>query len=144
MELNTSSRITLIEEISRRLSTSEWALIDLALAQFGLPTSEIWNGDRSSYIMKMIQGAENAVLVDLGRHLGYEATSLRPQFTPKFWEKNCFRLFVSHLSEWKQYAAELQKELLAFGVSCFVAHTDIEPTKEWLDEIETALGGCRA
>ena len=33
----------------------------------------------------------------------------------------------------------LKDELAIFGVSCFVAHKDIQPTKAWQDEIERAL-----
>jgi hypothetical protein len=31
-----------------------------------------------------------------------------------------------------------------FGISCFVAHEDIHPTKEWQDEIENALASMDA
>ena len=34
---------------------------------------------------------------------------------------------------------KLRDSLDRYGVSCFVAHEDIEPTKEWQDEIEGAL-----
>ena len=30
------------------------------------------------------------------------------------------------------------------GIHCFVAHIDIEPTREWQDEIESALETCDA
>jgi len=33
----------------------------------------------------------------------------------------------------------LSKAFDSYGVSCFVAHHDIQPTKDWQDEIETAL-----
>lgn len=144
MDLTRSSRITLISEIARRLGTEEWTLIDLALDQFDFPTTDEWEGEKSEYVVEMIKSGEDDVLVDLGRHVGYEASSSRPQLEPKFWRKGCFRLFVSHLSDHAEYAGELQKEFFRFGVSCFVAHEDIEPTKEWLGEIETALATCDA
>ena len=50
-----------------------------------------------------------------------------------------FRLFLSHKSEVKKETAELKDRLQIFGVSCFVAHEDILPTKAWQDEIENAL-----
>lgn len=59
---------------------------------------------------------------------------------PDFWVKHFFRLFISHVSSIKTQASEIQKELWRFGISGFVAHEDIEPTKEWLDEIKLALG----
>ena len=55
-------------------------------------------------------------------------------------EKADFRLFLSHKSEAKKETAVLKESLRLFGVSCFVAHEDIEPNKIWQNEIENALG----
>lgn len=54
------------------------------------------------------------------------------------------RVFVSHLADHRDVAGQLKSALLRFGVSCFVAHDDIEPTAEWQDEIEAALKSCDA
>jgi hypothetical protein len=54
-------------------------------------------------------------------------------------EKEEYRLFLSHKSEVKKETATLKEALQLFGVSCFVAHMDIHPTKLWQDEIESAL-----
>lgn len=54
-------------------------------------------------------------------------------------EKNFFKLFLSHISSFKKETAKLQKSLLSYGITSFVAHEDIEPTKEWQNEIEIAL-----
>jgi hypothetical protein len=54
------------------------------------------------------------------------------------------RLFITHLSGHKVFAAELQNHLHSYGISSFVAHNDIEPTKVWQNEIETALSTCEA
>ena len=43
------------------------------------------------------------------------------------------------LSTFKVKTGPLQKILKEYGISSFVAHKDIEPTKEWQDEIEKAL-----
>jgi len=56
-----------------------------------------------------------------------------------FWAEGYFRLFLSHISSFKKTTTHLQKALLPFGISAFVAHKDIEPTKEWQNEIEKAL-----
>lgn len=55
------------------------------------------------------------------------------------WEKGMYRVFVSHISEFKNDAIALKKEMKVLGVSAFVAHEDIEPTSEWIGEIEYAL-----
>ncbi len=57
----------------------------------------------------------------------------------RIWDKNCFRVFLSHKAEVKKETSELKVNLKLFGVSCFVAHEDIHPTKEWQNEIENAL-----
>jgi TIR domain len=50
-----------------------------------------------------------------------------------------FRLFLSHKAEVKKETTGLKERLETFGLSCFVAHVDIHPTKEWQNEIESAL-----
>src|SRR2546425_3622997 len=55
------------------------------------------------------------------------------------WEPDHFRLFITHVATRKIEAHELKRHLEPFYVSCFVAHDDIEPTREWEDEIEEAL-----
>lgn len=57
----------------------------------------------------------------------------------RIWDKECFRVFLSHKAEVKKETSELKDTLKLFGVSCFVAHEDIHPTKEWQNEIENAL-----
>ncbi|MGV8949451.1 MAG: toll/interleukin-1 receptor domain-containing protein [Candidatus Paracaedibacter sp.] len=55
------------------------------------------------------------------------------------WGHGGFKVFLSHLAQDKEEVSELQKQLEVFGVSCFVAHLNIRPTKEWQEELETAL-----
>jgi len=62
----------------------------------------------------------------------------------QLWKPGFFRLFLSHKAAHKKYAGELKEKLDLRGVSCFVAHEDIEPTREWQDEIEIALHSMHA
>lgn len=55
------------------------------------------------------------------------------------WVPGHFRLFLSHVSSFKVNVAILQKELKKYAISSFVAHKDIQPTKEWIVELENAL-----
>lgn len=55
------------------------------------------------------------------------------------WIIDYFRLFISHISKNKTSAANLQKALLYWGIHGFVAHKDIEPSKEWVSELYNAL-----
>jgi hypothetical protein len=143
MSLSPSNRIRLLKEISERLGNENFTLIDVTLEQFSLPTSNSWSGTADAYVLRMSQDASDQTLIDLAQHVGYqfdEATPLRVD--PPFWRKGMFRLFVSHLATYRAFAGELQEALLAFGISSFVAHNDIEPTLEWQAQIETALATC--
>jgi len=55
------------------------------------------------------------------------------------WKPNYFRLFLSHVATHKEVAHVLKQDLEYLHISCFVAHEDIEPTREWQDEIEESL-----
>ena len=62
-----------------------------------------------------------------------------PADLPSFWTPGFFRLFISHTSQNKLSAHNLKSTLAKYPVAAFVAHDDIEPTKEWQAEIERAL-----
>ncbi|MCH9021257.1 MAG: toll/interleukin-1 receptor domain-containing protein [Planctomycetes bacterium] len=57
----------------------------------------------------------------------------------RIWKPECIRVFISHTEKNKAEAGKLKDELERYGISGFVAHKDIQPTKEWMDEIENAL-----
>jgi TIR domain-containing protein len=98
----------------------------------------------------MIESAADDALVDLAYHLGFQLEQTGPprieppRIEPLFWGKGMMRLFISHLASNRKFAAELQDALSVFGISAFVAHNDIEPTKEWQTEMQTALATCEA
>jgi hypothetical protein len=144
MVLTRSQRIHLMREITTRLSTEDYPLIDVTLRQFSLPVSDDWNGSKDSYVLRMIESADDDSLVELGQHVGFNAEVPMRGIDPPFWRKGMFRLFLSHLSAQKAFAARLQEASLEFGISCFVAHNDIEPAQEWQTQIETALATCDA
>jgi hypothetical protein len=64
--------------------------------------------------------------------------------TDRIWGKEGFRVFLSHKTEVKKETASLKDELGIYGISGFVAHEDIHPTKEWQAEIENALSSMDA
>lgn len=144
MSLGTSQRIELIKEISRRLSVEEWPLIDVTLRQFSLPWSDEWQGNKDAYILNMTETASDQALVDLASHVGFRFEEASPGIDPPFWRQGMLRVFLSHLAANRVYAASLQDALLSYGISVFVAHSDIEPTRDWQTQIETALATCDA
>lgn len=58
---------------------------------------------------------------------------------PSFWQSGFFRLFITHVAANKAEAHQLKEVLARYQIAAFVAHDDIEPTKEWQTEIERAL-----
>lgn len=56
-----------------------------------------------------------------------------------FWAEGQLRLFLSHLSSNKVRMSALKADLAHWGISAFVAHEDIEPSREWMDEVEAGL-----
>ncbi len=59
--------------------------------------------------------------------------------TKHIWVEGHFKLFLSHLAENKVKVHKLKSHLRSYGISAFVAHDDIKPSKEWQNEIELAL-----
>jgi len=68
--------------------------------------------------------------------------SASPLDARPYWRANHLRLFLSHVHAHKALARQVQQQLQYRYVSTFVAHVDIEPTAEWLGEIEHALASC--
>lgn len=60
------------------------------------------------------------------------------------WHDRYLKLFLSHLAAHKDLATAVSIELQDFGIDAFVAHEDIDPTRQWQDEIEEALQTCDA
>ncbi len=145
MPLSPSRRILLMKEIANRLGAEKWPLIDVTLKQFSLPWSDEWRGTSEEYVLRMIGEASDEQLIGLAQHVGFQFEEVTvPRVEPPFWRKGMLRVFVSHLATERTFAAELQERLLDYGISCFIAHNDIEPTQEWQTQIETALATCEA
>jgi len=66
-------------------------------------------------------------------------TSSRDAQADLWGDSEFLRLFISHKGEDKGLATDLKARCDPWGISCFVAHEDIEPTKEWQTEIERGL-----
>jgi hypothetical protein len=61
------------------------------------------------------------------------------QPAPQFWTPDHFRLFLSHVTSFKQRTAALRQSLSRFKISAFVAHDTIDAGELWQKEIEAAL-----
>lgn len=103
--------------------------------------------ERSSQVLEAFQDATSANGFDT-----YQSVSIHPSDDakgdlniiipteePTFWQRGYYRVFISHLTNDKLIASDLKRVMGTLGISCFVAHEDIEPTKVWQDEIVKAL-----
>jgi hypothetical protein len=142
MPLTPSQRVTLLKKIAKELNRERRVVIDATLHQFSLPTADAMHGDDAGYILRMIDDAPDKTLLELAAHLGYSLTSKLSVKAPAFWDDGKLRLFISHLAKHKVAAGRLKRLLSGYGISCFVAHDDIAPTKEWEEEILAALDTC--
>ena len=140
-------RFKLIDTIGRELqSRMSYSDIDIYLKGFGIDVSSKKTSGANSkwvYSKEILSDEPDNIIIAIADELELEHSYKGPKnidlSDSKFWLPNCFRLFLSHLSSFKVQTSRLQKALKYYGISGFVAHEDIEPTKEWLTEIEKAL-----
>lgn len=137
-------RINLIKKIATKLSEFDYAEGDLVLRAFGLPWTDQWGGDSSyQYYIQMVEDGDSEKLIELHDYLSPDDTL--PVSTKQgngHWPKGVLRIFLSHSTTKKLKVTQVKKELRKYGIDCFVAHEDIQPTKEWLREIRVALETC--
>ena len=89
-------------------------------------------GQRPTWAARRIGDRGPTPLVD-------EATAALESAAERIWGRGALRLFLSHSSAHKIPMAGLKRALAVFGIAAFVAHEDIEPTREWEVEIRRAL-----
>src|SRR5690349_880073 len=106
MPLTPSQRIHAIKGIAERLREEDWPLVDLTLQQFGLPRTDSWQGSKQSYIVSMISEASDDALNALGVHVGLHPEQGPPRVDPPFWLAGMLRVFLSHLSAHRRFAAD--------------------------------------
>jgi hypothetical protein len=70
------------------------------------------------------------------------ATAALDEATENLWRPERSRIFISHTSAHRTEVGAIATELNRFAFSCFVAHDQIEPSREWQDVIERALRSC--
>lgn len=143
-------RTRLLLAVVERLAQEEWPKIDLILGQFGGRVTDYWQGSKAAYVGWSLENVTDEALSELGEFFGLSGTTatashneigiVEASAVERIWgERYYYRLFLSHISAFKAEATQLKEALGTFGISGFVAHADIQPTKEWLAEILRAL-----
>lgn len=137
-------KIELLEQIGAELqSRMTYADLNIYLSNYGIsPGSGTQNSYNSKrvYVKDLLATQSDEKLIAIAEELDIEHKLPPPKIAePTFWKTGQFRLFLSHLSSFKKQTSNLQSALTQYGVSSFVAHEDIEPSREWQNEIEAAL-----
>jgi hypothetical protein len=139
-------RINLIEKIALELqSRMTFTDITAYLKVYEVPLT-VSSSDYSSkrtYVKELLASVSDGILLEIADELnlkdGLMSNATNNGSEPSFWLPFHFKLFLSHLSSFRKTTSLLQNALKAYGISAFVAHVDIEPTKQWQDEIESGL-----
>ncbi len=126
-------------ELQLRMSYSD---INVYLGAHGVDCKDFLPSTNSKwvYVKELLANADENLLLTIANDLELEHnfSSVAPKETT-FWRAGHFKLFLSHLTSFKVNTAKLQNTLKQYAISSFVAHEDIEPSKEWQIEIEAAL-----
>lgn len=139
-------RLELIDRIGRALqSRMSYADIDAYLKAHGVNIKKSTSGVNSKWVYskELLADETNERLIKIADELGvpHNHVIADPGRTLEatFWDPFHFRVFLSHLSAFKKTTGQLQAALRPYGITSFVAHVDIEPTREWMSEIEAGL-----
>lgn len=143
--MNGLQKIELLDNIGSKLqSRMTFADIDTYFRSHGVPTQDNYPyNSKRSYAKDMLARVNEEVLLKIAGELGIVEISQNADAVREievgFWKPGNFRLFLSHLASFKVQTSNLQRALRKYAISSFVAHEDIEPTKEWQNEIESGL-----
>jgi TIR domain len=136
-------KISLLDRIGRELqSRMGYSDINVYLTAYGVDCKDYQPSTNSKwvYVKELLANADENLLIQIADDLEIDHNFSRA--TPKeatVWKAGQFKLFLSHLASFKAQTAKLQQKLRKYAISSFVAHEDIEPSKEWQIEIEAAL-----
>ena len=117
------------------------------LSAYGLAQSDWEWGDSNQpyddWILDQLEGGSVPALLELAEFLSVKRPipqAFQQADTP--WKTDGFHLFASHQSADKVVVAQLKSALSEFGIETFVAHEDIEVSKQWLRVVEAGLQTC--
>lgn len=141
--MNGLEKIELIDAIAVELqSRMTFSDIDVYFSGHKVPTEASYpTNSKRSYSKDMLSKVSDEVLFKIAEELSLEIPMMNATSTKEvtFWKAGHFKLFISHLASFKVQTSHLQSALRKYAISSFVAHEDIEPTKQWQEEIEAAL-----
>lgn len=141
--MNAIEKIELLEKIGLELQAQmTFSEIDVYFGAHGINFKDVQPSANSKriYAKEVLANEPVDTILKLADELGIPhgyAPAAKKEAT--FWKAGYFKLFLSHLASFKVQTSNLQSVLKKYGISAFVAHEDIEPSREWQDEIEAGL-----
>nr|WP_321235801.1 toll/interleukin-1 receptor domain-containing protein [uncultured Psychroserpens sp.] len=139
-------KIELIDIIGKELqSRMTFSEIDGYFEVYGIPTDHQPSYySKYVYVKEVLPKVDDKIILEIAQELEIDHPSITnksnmQESDANFWKPGHFKLFMSHLASFKKTTSILKNDLERYGISAFVAHEDIEPTKEWQDEIEKGL-----
>ncbi len=128
-------RIKLINQIALKLQEQmTYTEIDSYLPAFGINCKDYQPSTNSKrvYVQELLSNQKKEIILQIADELEIEYnTNNKSVELATFWEQGHFKLFISHLAKYKIQATNLKDGLKLYGISGFVAHVDIEPSKQW-------------
>lgn len=136
--MDPSERIDIIRSLRDELDAMEYEDAELVLAEYGIGSLSLedWQYERWLILGRTLRQASDDDLISLASHFSSEELAdAGSASTEPGRIEGPLRLFASHQSNHKQLVSSVARALQRFGVGLFVAHEDIEPDREWKDEI---------
>ena len=141
-------RTTLVLQIAAAMASYDWADAEYLLDEHAVPPLPLntYVGGTKDAVRERLRLAEDGVIREVGETVGVAAVAASATAQPDqgLDSGGPLLLFVSHTSAHKSEVSAIRRELATWGVAAFVAHEEIEPTREWQVEIERALQSCDA
>jgi len=139
-------KIKLIDKIGRELQARmTFKEIHSYFESYGIPTDhEPSFNSKYVYVKEVLPKVQDETIIEIADELDLLIPddidlSAIIESDATFWKPGHFKLFISHIASFKKTISLLKHKLEKYGISSFVAHEDIEPTKEWQVEIEKGL-----
>jgi hypothetical protein len=139
VQMKVTTRLELINNIASELRDRySFDEIISYLEAHGLGDLPEPDGSEHQYAKNALRRASELTIIKMADELTIGVTEI--QRPDKWKDTKYLRMFVSHISEYKNEAMRLQECMSKYAISAFVAHQDITPTEEWEKEIIRALG----
>lgn len=138
-------RVRLIKESADSLLTRPWPERQLILDQFGFNT---WQAnedyDAYTYLVDCIKDSADDSIETLHEYLQGEDAQPSAAVADRPWGSAPVSVFLSHIHDHRHFVGEVKAVLSRYGIDAFVAHDDIDPSRQWRDVIKAALATCHA